>query len=331
VNRNKRSVVLDLKAPEGRRIAQALAAGADVVVENFRPGTAERLGVGYDDVRAANPEVIYCSITGFGRQGPETGRPALDPVIQALSGLMSLTGDEGSGPLLTGMPLSDFVAPVLATLGVLAALYTRRGTGRGQRIDVSMIDTSIFTVMPREAHVQATGEELPRLGNRHYQIVPYNAYATRDGRSIMVVAHNDKFWLALLRALDCEDLRDDPRLATAGDRARHRDAIETRFADRFRSADLATWVDRLTRADAIFAPVRSLPEVLADERVRRDMLVEVDHPTAGPFSLLANPVRFSATPATIRRAPPTLGQHTEDVLSRLEDGDPWEQGRDRAG
>jgi CoA:oxalate CoA-transferase len=275
--------------------------------------------------------VIYCSITGFGREGPDSGRPALDPVIQALSGLMSLTGDESTGPLITGMPISDFVAPVFGTIGVLAALYARQSSGRGQRIDLSMLDSSIFATMPREAHVLATGEELPLLGNRHYQMVPYNAYETRDGRSVMVIAHTDKFWLALLRALDCLDMKDDPRLATGADRARNRDVVEARFAERFRSEDLATWVDRLTQADAIFAPVRGLPEVLADERVRRDMLAHVEHPAAGPISLLANPLRFSATPASVRRAPPVLGQHTGEVLSRLEDGAAWEEGHVRAG
>jgi CoA:oxalate CoA-transferase len=331
VNRNKRSVVLDLKTDAGQRAARALASGADVIVENFRPGTAERLGIGYEEVQGMNPEVIYCSITGFGRDSPDSGRPALDPVIQALSGLMSLTGDEASGPLLTGMPISDFVAPVFGTLGVLAALYSRQRSGRGQRVDLSMLDSSIFTMMPREAHLFATGEELPLMGNRHYQMVPYNAYETRDRRSVMVIAHNDKFWLALLSALDCRDMKDDPRLATGADRARNRDIVEARFAERFRSEDLATWVERLTQADAIFAPVRSLPEVLADEQVRRTMLARVDHPASGQIALLANPLHLSATPASIRRPPPMLGQHTEEVLSRLEAGTAWNEANVSAG
>lgn len=324
VNRNKRDIVLDLKTDHGRRIAQALAATADVVIENFRPGTAERLGLGYDDVRRDNPDVIYCSINGFGREGPDSARPALDPVIQAMAGLMSLSGDERTGPLLAGMPVSDFVTPVFATLGVLAALFARQRTGRGQRIDLSMIDASIFALMPREAHVMITGEDLPRLGNRHYQLVPYNSYETRDGRSIMVIAHTDKFWHALLQALDCMDLQDDPRLATRIDRANNREIIEERFSARFREEDCETWIERLTKADAIFAPVREVREVLSDERVRRDMVVTMEHPAAGPVSMLANPVRLSETPATIRRAPPTLGEHTDEVLQRMTGGSPWD-------
>lgn len=324
VNRNKRGIVLDLKQESGRRAAQALAATADVVIENFRPGTADRLGLGYDDVLRENPDVIYCSINGFGREGPDATRPALDPVIQALSGLMSLSGDERTGPLLSGMPVSDFVTPVFATLGILAALFARQRTGRGQRIDLSMLDASIFALMPREAHVLITGEDLPRLGNRHYQLVPYNSYETRDGKAIMVIAHNDKFWHALLRALDCLDLQDDPRLATRQDRAEHREVIEARFGARFREEDCATWIARLTEADAIFAPVREVREVLADERVRRDMLVEMEHPAAGVISVLANPIRLSGTPASVRRAPPTLGEHTDEVLGRLKAGNPWD-------
>lgn len=324
VNRNKRAIELDLKDAAGRRAAQALAAGADVVIENFRPGTAERLGLGYDDVRRDNPDVIYCSINGFGHDGPDAKRPALDPVIQALAGLMSLTGDARTGPLLAGMPVSDFVTPVFATLGVLAALFARQRTGQGQRVDISMIDASIFASMPREAHVLLTGEDLPRMGNRHYQMVPYNSYATSDGRAVMVIAHNQKFWHALLLALDCLDLQDDPRFATPLDRARNSDELDALFAERFRSGDLATWVERLTEADAIFAPVRELSEVMADERVRRDMLEQVQHPTAGPVSLLRMPVRLSETPATIRRAPATLGEHTQDVLTRLDAGTAWD-------
>lgn len=329
VNRNKRSVVLDLKSPPGRRAAQALASTADVVVENFRPGTAERLGVGYEQVRATgNPEVVYCSITGFGAEGPDSGRPALDPVIQALSGLMSFTGDERSGPLCAGVPISDFVTPVFATLGVLAALFSRERTGKGQRIDVSMVNASIFTTIPRDMHAFITNDTPPLLGNRHYQMVPYDAYETSDGRAVMVVAHNDKFFQAIARGVDCPDLIDDPRFATNVDRLRNRDVLEARLRERFRTADLAHWVDRLTAADAIFAPVRSLPEVFADPQVRREMLTQVEHSSAGPITVLANPVRLSGTPTSVRRPPPLLGEHGDDILGAAPEA-AWETGDGR--
>ncbi|OGK82303.1 MAG: alpha-methylacyl-CoA racemase [Candidatus Rokubacteria bacterium GWC2_70_16] len=314
-NRNKRSVVLDLKAEAGREAGRGLAAGADVVLENFRPGSAERLGVGYEVLRALNPRLVYCSISGFGREGADRARPALDPVIQAMSGIMQLTGSDETGPLRTGFPFSDLVTPLLATIGVLAALRVRERTGRGQRVDLSMLDATIFGMMPRDAYFFATGRTPSRLGNEHYQIAPWNTYATADGRYLMVVAHTEKFWHALITALAAPELGADPRFLSNADRVRNRTALNARLAAAFRTASLDEWTPRLTAAGVLFAPVRSFPEVFSDPRVRREMLVELDHPTAGRITVLANPLRFSETPATVRRCPPRLGEHTAEVLS----------------
>ncbi len=198
LNRNKLSLVLDLKTAGGRAVVRRLAERADVVLENFRPGTAERLGIDYDSLRKLNPGLVYCSISGFGREGPESKRPALDPVIQAISGLMQLTGTAQSGPLRTGFPLVDFVTPLLATIGILSALHARRETGRGQRVDLSMLDAAIFSMIPRDGHYFGTDQVPPRLGNEHYEIVPLNVYETGDGRHVLVIAHSEKFWLALV-------------------------------------------------------------------------------------------------------------------------------------
>ena len=314
-NRNKRSVVIDLKAEAGREAGRGLAAGADVVLENFRPGSAERLGVGYEVLRALNPRLVYCSISGFGREGADRARPALDPVIQAMSGIMQLTGSDETGPLRTGFPFSDLVTPLLATIGVLAALRVRERTGRGQRVDLSMLDATIFGMMPRDAYFFATGRTPSRLGNEHYQIAPWNTYATADGRYLMVVAHTEKFWHALITALAAPELGADPRFLSNADRVRNRTALNARLAAAFRTASLDEWTPRLTAAGVLFAPVRSFPEVFSDPRVRREMLVELDHPTAGRITVLANPLRFSETPATVRRCPPRLGEHTAEVLS----------------
>jgi len=314
-NRNKRSVVIDLKAEAGQEAGRGLAAGADVVLENFRPGSAERLGVGYETLRALNPRLVYCSISGFGRAGADRARPALDPVIQAMSGIMQLTGSDETGPLRTGFPFSDLVTPLFATIGVLAALRVRERTGRGQRVDLSMLDATIFGMMPREAYFFATGRTPSRLGNEHYQIAPWNTYETADGRYMIVVAHTEKFWHALLTALDAPELGADPRFLSNADRVRNRTALNARLAAAFRTASLDEWTPRLTAAGVLFAPVRSLPEVFSDPRVRREMLVELDHPTAGRITVLANPLRFSETPATVRRCPPRLGEHTAEVLS----------------
>jgi formyl-CoA transferase len=338
VNRNKRSIVLDLKTADGQRAAQALANHADVIVENFRPGTADRLGIGYETVCEANPDIIYCSITGFGKDSADSSRPALDPVMQALSGVMAVTGDQRTGPLCAGIPVSDFITPVLATLGIVGALFARQRDGHGQRIDISMLNASIFSLMPRESYFLATGKEPERLGNSHFQLVPYNAFKTRDGRSIMVIAHNNKFWQALLDALDCADFVGDPRFATNADRAKHREIVDTRFRERFATADLETWIEKLTTADAIFAPIRSLAEVLTDDRVRDEMLAELPHPTAERVSVLRNPIHYSQNPMTIRHAPPTLGEHTSRVLTQLartghwpDDSGPDDSGPDDSG
>ncbi len=326
LNRNKRSIVIDLKTERGRELALALAAGSDVVVENFRPGAAERLGVGYATLREVNPRLVYCAISGFGEEGADRSRPALDPVIQAMSGIMQLTGTRATGPLKTGFPFSDFVTPLMATIGILAALRARERAGRGQRVDVSMLDATIFGTIPREAYFFATGRTPEPLGNEHYQLVPYNTYETADGRHVMVVAHTEKFWQAIVAALADPALERDPRFATNADRLRHREALNARLAGAFRTAPLAEWTARLAAAGALFAPVRTLPEVFQDPRVRRDMLVELEHPAAGRITVLANPIRFSATPAAVRRPPPLLGEHTEEIVGGLP-GTPARHGR----
>ena len=319
LNRNKRSVVLDLKTPGGLETARGLSAGADVVVENFRPGAADRLGVGYEALRAINPRLVYCSISGFGREGPDRERPALDPVIQAMAGLMHLTGSEATGPLRTGFPFADLITPMFATIGVLAALRERERTGRGQRIDLSMLDAAVFGTIPREGYFFATGKPPRRLGNEHYQVVPYNVYETADGRPVMIIAHSDTFWRALVQALGDPAL-DDPRFAASADRLEHREAVNTRLAAAFRAAPLDEWTRRLSAAGALFAPVRSLPEVFGDPRVRRDMRVDLDHPAAGPITVLGNLLRFSETPTSVRGPPPRLGEHTEEGVG---EAPPW--------
>jgi len=317
LNRNKRSIVLDLKTDGGREVVRRLVTDADVVVENFRPGTATRLGVDYAALRGLNPALVYCSISGYGQEGASSSRPALDPVIQAMAGLMQLTGTAATGPLRTGFPLADLVTPLFAVVGILAALDARRRTGRGQRVDLSMLDATIFSMIPREGYYFATGRAPARLGNEHYQLVPINAYETRDGRHLMVLAHSEKFWRALVAALGMPELADDPRFKTNADRLRHRTELNALLAARFRQASLAEWTQRLAEAEVLFAPVRSVPEVFDDPEVRRRMVVELEHPAAGRVRVLANPIRFSETPAEVRAPSPRLGEHTRELLSEL--------------
>ncbi|NIF81126.1 CoA transferase [Paraburkholderia sp. Cy-641] len=314
LNRNKRSVIVDLATPEGQRVAQEMAKQVDIVVENFRPGVAEKLGISYETLSALNPRLIYCSTSAFGRTGEDSYRPGMDPVVQAMSGIMQLTGDENTGPLKTGMPYSDLITPLLSTIGVLAAVQSRNKTGRGQRVDLSMIDATIFSMIPRDAYYFATGETPGRIGNAHWQIVPYNTYRTSDDRHIMVIAHTDKFWRVLASAVGATELLDDERLKTKDGRLAHRDVVDEGLAKAFARESLAHWNEKLREAHAMFSPVLNFEEVFEDPRVQEDLVVELDHPKAGKFKVVTNPIRLSETPPSIRRPPPVLGQHTEEIL-----------------
>ncbi|WP_434668069.1 CoA transferase [Paraburkholderia sp. A3BS-1L] len=314
LNRNKRSVVIDLATEDGQRLAQKMAAQVDIVVENFRPGVAEKLGISYEKLSEHNPRLIYCSTSAFGRTGSDSIRPGMDPVVQAMSGIMQLTGDEQTGPLKTGMPYSDLITPLLSTIGVLAAIEARHHTGRGQRVDLSMIDATIFSMIPRDAYYFATGETPGRIGNAHWQIVPYNTYATSDGRHIMVIAHTDKFWRVLASAVGADELLADERLSTKEGRLEHREIVDSGLAAAFAKMPLVHWNEKLLEAQAMFSPVLNFEEVFEDPRVQRDLVAELDHPHAGRFKVVSNPIGMSETPTLIRRPPPTLGQHTEEVL-----------------
>ncbi|MGT2434036.1 CaiB/BaiF CoA transferase family protein (plasmid) [Cupriavidus basilensis] len=317
LNRNKRSVVLDLKTPQGVATLKTLAAISDVVVENFRPGTLEKLGVGYDTLRELNPGLIYCAMSGFGQSGPYRDRPALDPVVQAMSGVMQLTGTEESGPLKTGVLISDFVPPLFGTIGVIAALYARAATGIGQRVDVAMLDATVFSMVPREGYYFSTGKTPERSGNAHYQLAPWNAYRTSDDRYLMVVAHTEKYWRALLGAVDRERLVDDPRFLSNSLRMENRAALDAELASAFADDTLVNWSARLTAADVLFAPVRDFEEVFNDPVVKETIIEHVEHPTAGTISVLRNPIKLSSCTPSIRRPPPLLGEHTEEVLAEL--------------
>jgi CoA:oxalate CoA-transferase len=315
MNRNKRSVVLDLTTDEGKRVARELARQVDIVAVNYRPGIAEKLGITYEILSAENPGLIYCQTTAFGVEGKDARRPGMDPVIQALSGLMQLTGDDKTGPLKTGMPYADLITPFLSTVGVLAALHARTKTGRGQRIDLSMIDATIYSMIPRDSYYFSTGDTPARLGNAHWEIVPYNTYETADKRHVMIIAHTDKFWQALCGALGADDLLADRRLDKKEGRLAHREIVDAGLARAFAKQDLAYWNKALLEAGTMFAPVATFDEVFADPRIQRDLVVELDHPRAGKFKLLANPLKLSDTPLRQIKRPPVLGEHTEEVLA----------------
>lgn len=315
MNRNKRSVVLDLKTPRGVEVLRSLATQADVLVENFRPGTMEKLGIGYETLKQTNPRLVYCALNGFGSSGPYRDRPALDPVIQAMSGVMQLTGTPASGPLKTGVLLSDFVPPLFGVIGIMAALHARDAGGEGQRVEVSMLDATVFSMVPREQYYFATGRTPERLGNAHYQLAPWNTYATSDDRHLMVVSHNEKYWRNLVAAICHPELPDDPRFATNEARLRYRDVLDAILAQAFARDTLANWTQRLTDGDVLFSPVRDFHDVFTDPVVRESLVQAVSHPTAGDVELLRSPIRMAIMPPSIRSAPPLLGEHTGQVLA----------------
>lgn len=313
VNRNKRGVVVDLKTDEGRALARRMAAEADVLVENFRPGFADKHGLGYDELNAINPRLIYASITGFGRSGPNAGRPALDQVIQAYSGLMQVTGTQDSGPLKIGFPFSDLVTALFATIGILTALQARERSGQGQRVDLSMMDASLFSHVPRDVYFSLTGKTPERWGNEHWDIVPNNVYETADGQGMMIITINDKFWRILCEAMGDPEFAADPRYATKDARIANRKSLDERLGRLFATRPMAEWDRILNAAGAIYGPVRTWPEVFADPTTQESMLRTLTHPSGTTFEVINNPLRLSATPTSVRSAPPTLGQHNDQL------------------
>ncbi len=317
VNRNKRSLTLDLKAPDGLAVARRLAARADVVVENWRPGTAARLGLGRDDVRALNPRTIYCSISGFGQTGPYASRGGFDRIAQGMSGIMAINGDEAGPPLPVPIPISDIGTGMFAAIAILAALQARARTGEGQAIDASLLETPIAWSVYEAAAYFATGEPPRRLGPGHRTNAPYQAFRTADGW-LNLGGGAPGFWPRICAVLGAEPLLDDLRFATPALRVKHRAELEALLEARFRTATTAEWLVRLDAAGVPAGPILGYDEVFADPQVRhRAMAVEIQHPRAGRTRVLGVPVKLSATPGAIRRPAPLLGEHTDEILSEL--------------
>lgn len=317
LNRNKRSIVLDLKSEEGLQTAREMIATADVLVENFRTGKADEMGLGYEAMSALNPSLIYCSVSGFGKQSRFRDKPALDPLVQGLSGLMNLTGTPETGPLKTGFLIGDFVAPLFATIGLLGALYERRDSGKGQFLDVAMLNSLIFTMVPREAKFLATGTSPRLVGNGHNQMAPANTYRTADHRQIVVFCHIPKYWHKLARMLGREDLIADPRFETNAARVANKAELDGIIGAEFARKPLAHWLGLIDRDGVTASPVRSFEEVFADEEVQRTMLANVEREGVGTARVLRTPIGFARTPLAVRTAPPTLGEHTDEVLAEL--------------
>jgi formyl-CoA transferase/CoA:oxalate CoA-transferase len=317
INRNKESVCLDFKHPGGRGVLERLLDHADVLVENFKPGTLDRAGFGWEAVHARWPKVIYASISGYGQTGPRRNEPGYDAVIQAEGGLMSVTGD-GDGPAYRlGVAISDIVAGLFAAQGVMAALFARERTGAAQRVDIGMLDTTAALLTYQAGNFFATGRAPQRLGNRHPTIAPYETFRTSDGEIVIAVG-NDAIWRRFCPAIGRPELAEDTRFATNRDRLSNypelRTALEAVLATRTR----ADWTARFHAASVPCGSVRDVAEVLADPHLHaREMVGTLEHPTVGPTRVMGTPIKLSETPGSLRTPPPTLGQHTAAVLEEL--------------
>ena len=317
VNRNKRGVAVDLKTARGREIALRLADRADVVVENFRPGTSSRLGLGYDDLSARNPRLIYASISGFGQTGPYASEPGYDAIAQALGGLMSVTGEADGEPVRVGNSAADLGASMWAAIGILAALHARHATGRGEWIDISLLDGQIASLTYLAGGYFASGEVPRRYGSAHPSIVPYQALRTADGR-LMVAVGNDTLWQRFAPILGLPELVEDPRFVSNPQRVANRAQLIPLIEAALATRGSAAWAEELSRVGIPAGAINSIDAALEHPQVRaRDMVLSTEHPTAGTLRMTGSPIKLSRYVATVRRPPPTLGQHTDEVLGEL--------------
>jgi formyl-CoA transferase/CoA:oxalate CoA-transferase len=313
-NRNKRSLALDIKTPGGQDIFRRLAATADVVVENFRPVVMDALGIGYDVVSETNPGIIFCSISGFGKDGPFADRPGLDQIIQGFSGLMSITGFEGGDPVRVGIPIADLLTGLFGAYGVLAALQAREKTGRGQRVDTSLLESMVGMLAFQATRYLNGGDVPPPAGNHHPINAPYGVFRTSDGY-VNIGATGDKRWPKLCQVLDAPELFEDPRFKTNGGRHEHRLELADLISQRLQTRTSDEWEQILNENGIPCGAIYTVDQTLDHPQVRhREMVVELDHPKAGPISLLGLPVKLSATPGSVRLAPPVLGQDTREIL-----------------
>jgi crotonobetainyl-CoA:carnitine CoA-transferase CaiB-like acyl-CoA transferase len=317
-NRGKKSVALDIARPEGQRIARELARRCDVLVENFKVGGLAKYGLDWDSLRAINPRLVYCSITGFGQDGPYAARAGYDFIVQGMGGLMSVTGEPdgapGGGPQKVGVAVADLFAGMYATVAVLAALTFRERTGQGQRIDLSLLDAQVAMLANQNMNFLIGGQPPVRLGNAHPNIVPYQTFATADGHLILAVG-NDAQFRRFCAVAGCAHLADDARYASNRARVANRAALIAQLTPLLRTRTTREWVAALEAAGVPCGPINRLDEVFDDPQVKhRGMRIELPHPLAGSLPLVANPIRLSASPVTHGAAPPLLGQHTEEIL-----------------
>jgi crotonobetainyl-CoA:carnitine CoA-transferase CaiB-like acyl-CoA transferase len=316
LNRNKRSLALDLKRPESRDVLQRLVGKADILVENLRPGKTAELGVGYDAVAAMNPRIVYASISAFGQTGPYVDMPGNDPIIQAMSGAMSITGEADGPPARQGVSVPDFGAGMMTAFAILAAIVGRERSGRGAHLDLNLLDVAIFALGPRAQEYLINRQEQPRVGSAHPRFAPYQAYRCKGGRYLYIAAINDKFWHKLCLAIGRPELADHPDFATNVERTKRREDLVALLEPILLERERDAWLAEMRAHGVPCGPVNELGEALSDPQVIHNELIHrMHHPMAGDVDTIGLPVRVDGSSMPVRAAPPLLGEHTVEVLA----------------
>jgi CoA:oxalate CoA-transferase len=317
VNRGKKSVTVNLRHPEGKQIILALAKRSDVLVENFRPGVMDRLGLGYEALREANPKLIYAACSGFGQKSPYAHRPAYDVVVQAMGGTLSITGETGGPPVRVGFSIGDIGGGIFTALGILAALHERQQSGEGQMLDIAMLDGQIALVENAVARFLATGEIPQRIGTRHPLRTPFQAFPTQDGH-IVLAAGQEHFWVKFCQVINRQDLLTDERFHDNPSRTKNHNHLEAILNEITQTKRTAEWVALMEKSDIPCGPVNSIDQVVSDPHtVAREMIIPVEHSKAGSLKVVNSPLKLSRTPVKIEKASPELGEHTDEILQNL--------------
>jgi crotonobetainyl-CoA:carnitine CoA-transferase CaiB-like acyl-CoA transferase len=317
LNRNKKSLTLDLKAPEGKEIFYGLTRKADVVMNNFTPGTMEKLGLGYEDLKKINPKIVWASVTGYGQTGPYRERPSYDIIVQAMGGAMSYTGEPGKPPVRCGIPIGDLGGAVFAVIGILSALVSRSMTGEGRMVDISMLDVQLALHTYRAKYYFVAGEVPQPVGTAHVSNVPLRAYRTKDS-ALVIEAYIDHFFRNLCKNMDMEHLADDPRFSTRANRLKNREELDRILEEAFLTKTTAEWWDLFIQLEVPSGPIYTVAEAVADPQVlSRNMVVEIDSPHVGKTRDVGSPIKVSGVDQTQYVYPPALGEHTEQILRNL--------------
>ena len=317
INRGKRSIAIDLSKPKGREVLLKLAETADVLIENFRPGTMQKLGLDYEVVKARNPRIVMCSVSGFGQSGPYAHRPALDVIVQGMGGMLSITGEPGRGPVRPGASIGDITSALFATIAIQSALLERHNSGEGQYIDISMLDCQVAIMENAFMRYFTLGQTPQRIGTRHPSSTPFQAFETADGHVVVaIMGGSTDQWPLFCAAIDHVELIDDERYTTGWSRTQHYDELIPVIEEVMRQKTTSEWVELLSDMGVPVGPVQDIAEVANDPQVNhREMFVELPHPVLGQVKFTGNPIKMSRTPSGPRRVPPQLGEQTSEVLT----------------